>query len=63
MLKEQRKYSGERAAQIRCERHFKGGPGAHSADKGEERGKEIPTKGNKQGQRNKKEQVDLFRQQ
>ena len=33
-----------RAVEIRCELDFKGGPGAHSADKGEERGKKIPKK-------------------
>ena len=33
-----------RAVEIRCDLNFKGGPGAHSADKGEERRKKIPKK-------------------
>lgn len=42
MLKEHRKCSGLRAAQIKFELGFEEGPGVHSADKGDERGKKIP---------------------
>lgn len=56
MLKEQRKCSGLRAAQIRFQLGFEEGPGVHLTDKGKERSKKIPEKGSSKGKdRNTKE--------